>query len=200
MIRGSVLWEELFSTAAPNKSRRVMLQALLSFSRSFIPKKTSLTLHYYCAHSLFSVRLGGDDREQRRLTMSRLAKWCHHCEPRMPLSREETGAFVGSYAQLQIVDMSWHFMGNMQKPSSVRFCEWINHNPKRQFTPTFNILRAFPDESDKPLFQVMPLSQIIVLCFSVTLWEMEHLGWKSSSLGGLWLGNEQWHKNETEYQ
>lgn len=29
---------------------------------------------------------------------------------------------------------------------------------------------------------------------------MEHLGWKSSSLCGWRLENEQWHKSEAEYQ
>lgn len=67
-------------------------------------------------------------------------------------------------------DPCWQFMRNMQNCSWISFSEWINHNPKRQFTPTFNILRAFSDDSDKPLFRAMPLSQIIVLCFSMTLW------------------------------
>lgn len=58
----------------------------------------------------------------------------------------------------------------MQNCSRISFYEWINHIPKRQFTLTFNILQAFSDDSDKALFQAMPLSQIIVLCFSVTLW------------------------------
>lgn len=69
------------------------------------------------------------------------------------------------------VDPCWQFVKNMQNCSWISFYEWINHIPKRQFTLTFNILQAFSDDSDKPLFQAMPLSQIIVLCFSVTLWK-----------------------------
>lgn len=106
MIRGSVLWEELFSTRVLNKSRRVMLQALQSFSHPFILKETYLALHYYSSHSLFSVQLGGDDKELWRLTLTRLAMWRHHCELWMPLSRKEMAAFVRSYIDFQIKDLN----------------------------------------------------------------------------------------------
>lgn len=46
MIRGRVLWEELFSPAALNKSRRGVLWALHSVNRPFIPGKTSLAVRY----------------------------------------------------------------------------------------------------------------------------------------------------------
>lgn len=49
MIRGSVWWEEPFSTAALNKSRRGMRQALHPFNYPCVPKKT-----FHCSfHSLF---------------------------------------------------------------------------------------------------------------------------------------------------
>lgn len=78
MIRGSVQWEELFSTVALNKSRQGMLQALHSFSHPFIPEKTSLAPLYSSLHSFF-LWLEGDDRgvvetytDQTRQVMSPL--------------------------------------------------------------------------------------------------------------------------------
>lgn len=94
------------------------------------------------------------------------------------------------------VDMCWQFMRNMQNCSWIGFYEWINHNPKRQFTLTFNILRAFPDDSDKPLFPAMPLSQIIVLCFSMTLWRNGTPGLEKQLItwivGRKWTMTEEW--------
>lgn len=83
---------------------------------------------------------------------------------------------------------------NMQNCSRITFYEWINHIPKRQFTLTFNILQAFSDHSDKALFQAMPLSQIIVLCFSVTLWRNGTPGLEKQLI--MWIVARKWTMTE----
>lgn len=56
---------------ALNTSRQVMLQALHSLNRAFIPENTSLALRHCSSHSLLCLRLRGDDREQWRRTLTR---------------------------------------------------------------------------------------------------------------------------------
>lgn len=95
------------------------------------------------------------------------------------------------------VDKCWQFMRNMLNCSWISFYEWINHNPKKAVYPDFfNILRAFPDDSDKPLFRAMPLSRIIVLCFSMTLrrngtpgLEKQLITW---IVAGKWTMTQEW--------
>lgn len=93
----------------------------------------------------------------------------------------------------------WHVLVVYKKYAkmfSIGFKEWINHNSKMQFTSTFNILRAFPDDSDKPLFLAMPLSQIIVLCFSMTLCRNGTPGLEKQLItwivGAKWTMTEEW--------
>lgn len=51
--------------------RQVMLRALHSLNRAFIPKNTSPALRHSSSHSLLCLRLRGDDREQWRWTLTR---------------------------------------------------------------------------------------------------------------------------------
>lgn len=82
--------------------------------------------------------------------------------------------------------------------SWITIYEWINHKPKRHFTPTFNILRAF--SLTCLCFEPCLRLKLSYCVFQWPCGEMEHLGWKSSSLRELWLENEQWQTSETEYQ
>lgn len=56
---------------ALNTSRQVMLGALHSLKRAFIPENASLARRRCSPHSLLCLRLRGDDRQQRNRTLSR---------------------------------------------------------------------------------------------------------------------------------
>lgn len=64
---------------ALNTSRQVMLEALHSVSRAFIPENTSLGLRRCSSHSLLCLRLRAADRQQPSCTLSR-----HGCGTHRP--------------------------------------------------------------------------------------------------------------------
>lgn len=101
MIRGCSVGGTLQHDAL-NTSRQVMLQALHSLNRAFIPKNTSLALRHCSSHSLLCLRLRGDDREQWRRTLTRDGEWCHRSAPQISPRQDDR-------VKLRTVPRRWYF-------------------------------------------------------------------------------------------